>query len=85
LIHDAQHTAAELPALSFLGHSAMDYAVGLGHAAGVKRVTLYHHDPLRTDVELDAIVDSFRKFPVPVEAAAEGMELDLCATRDGVR
>jgi len=77
LIHDAQHTAAEFASRSFMGHSAVDYAVGLGREAGARRVLLFHHDPPRTDDELDAIVEGFRSSPVPVDAAAEGAVIAL--------
>ena len=56
LIHDAQHTAAELPAKADFGHSAVEYAVGLAEGCRAKQVLLFHHDPPRTDDELDAIV-----------------------------
>lgn len=72
LIHDAQHTADELPSRALFGHSAADYAVRLGGLAGARSVLLFHHDPTRTDAELDAIVASFAGGPVPVTAAAEG-------------
>ncbi len=77
LIHDAQHTAAEFPAVSFLGHAAIEYAVGLAEAAGVGTLILFHHDPSRTDDELDAIVAAHQGGKVEVVAAAEGMVLDL--------
>lgn len=77
LIHDAQHTAAELPARVAWGHSAADYPVRLGELAGAKAVLLFHHDPTRTDDELDAIVESFADAPIPVTAAAEGAVIDL--------
>lgn len=77
LIHDAQLTSAEFPALSPQGHSAVEYAVGLAEAAGVKRLLLYHHDPARTDEQIDAMVASHRDHVIPVEAAAEGTVLDL--------
>jgi len=77
LIHDSQHTAAEFPSRSFMGHSSIDYAVGLGTEAGAGKVLLFHHDPPRTDDELDAIVESWRDAPVPVEAAAEGVTISL--------
>jgi hypothetical protein len=73
LVHDAQHSAAELPGLAYLGHSAIDYAIGLAERAGAGRVTLFHHDPTRSDAELDVIVER----RVQVEAAAEGMVIDL--------
>ena len=77
LFHDSQHTAAEFGAKSFMGHSAVDYAVGLGREAGAGKVMLFHHDPPRTDSELDAIVESWRGAPVPVEAATEGVTITL--------
>ncbi len=77
LVHDSQHTAAEMPALAFLGHSALEYAVGLGVAAGAKAVALFHHDPHRTDEQIDAIVAGLGEPGVPVIAAREGMVLTL--------
>ncbi|MGI8685473.1 MAG: MBL fold metallo-hydrolase [Acidimicrobiales bacterium] len=77
LIHDAQHTAAEFCPKAHFGHSAVEYAVGLAEAAGAGRLVLFHHDPQRTDDELDAIVATHQHASVPVSAAAEGMVLDL--------
>ncbi len=77
LIHDSQYTAAELPARASFGHAAADYAVRLGELAGARSVLLFHHDPDRTDVELDAIVDSLASSPLLVTAAAEGNVLAL--------
>jgi phosphoribosyl 1,2-cyclic phosphodiesterase len=72
LIHDAQHTAAELPSRAIFGHSAADYAVRLGELAGAGSVLLFHHDPARTDAEVDAVVESFAGAPISVQAAVEG-------------
>lgn len=77
LVHDAQHTAAELPARAALGHSAADYAVRLAERAGARSVLLFHHDPHRTDDAVDAMVAGFAGAPVPVTAAAEGTTVDL--------
>ena len=75
LIHDAQYTAAEFPSRRHFGHSAIEYAVGLADMAGARSLVLFHHDPSRTDDELDAIVEALAGAPVPVSAAAEGAEL----------
>lgn len=83
LVHDARYTAAELEAKRRLGHSAVEYAVGLAGAAGVGRLLLFHHDPSRTDDEIDSILAACPGRPVPVSAAAEGMVVDLPA-RDEV-
>lgn len=77
LIHDAQYTAAELPARIHFGHAAIDYSVGLAEACGVGQLLLFHHDPPRTDAQLDAIVAGLRDAPLPVAAAAEGMVITL--------
>jgi phosphoribosyl 1,2-cyclic phosphodiesterase len=55
----------------------VEYAVGLAEAAGVKRLLLFHHDPARTDDQIDAIVAAHRGNAIPVEAAAEGTVIDL--------
>lgn len=72
LIHDAQYTAAEFPVRRAWGHSTIDYAVGLAEAAGAGRVVLFHHDPRRTDDELDQIARSLASAPVPATIAREG-------------
>lgn len=77
LVHDAQHTAAELPSRVSWGHSAVDYPVRLAELAGARQVLLFHHDPNRTDAEVDELVAAFDGGPVPVRAAAEGTTVDL--------
>ena len=69
LLHDAQLLASDLPAKAHFGHSTVDYAVGLAERAGVGRLLLFHHDPWRTDGEIDAIV---RCRGARVAAAVEG-------------
>ncbi|HVL04538.1 MAG TPA: MBL fold metallo-hydrolase [Acidimicrobiales bacterium] len=77
LIHDAQHTAAEFTDRAFLGHSAVEYAVGLAEAAGARTLVLFHHDPARTDDEIDALVVAHAGGRVEVVAAAEGLTIDV--------
>jgi ribonuclease BN (tRNA processing enzyme) len=77
LVHDAQFLAAQFPGVAYLGHSAIEYAIGLAVAAGAHSLLLFHHAPDRTDDELDAIVASFSNAPIPVIAATEGTELQL--------
>lgn len=72
LVHDAQLVAAEVPERAAFGHAAAEYAVGLAEAAGAARVALFHHDPDRTDEQIDAIVARFTNAAVPVFAAAQG-------------
>ena len=77
LIHDAQHTAAEFGDRAFLGHSAVEYAVGLAEAAGARTLALFHHDPARTDDEVDALVVAHAGGTVEVIGAAEGLTIEL--------
>jgi ribonuclease BN (tRNA processing enzyme) len=77
LVHDSQHTAAELPRLGFLGHSAIEYAVALAQRANARQFALFHHDPWRTDAEIDALVGQHAAAPVRVFAAHDGMVMDL--------
>ena len=81
LIHDAQYTSDELLTTRrrYFGHSAIDYAVGLGRECGARRVLLFHHDPARFDRELDAIVRRLEGCSPPVDAAVEGAVYDLSA------
>lgn len=83
LLHDSQYTAKEFAARAHFGHSTIDYAIGLGAAAGARHVVLFHHDPQRSDEELDAIVESWRDSDVPVTAAEEGSVLRVGAERHG--
>jgi phosphoribosyl 1,2-cyclic phosphodiesterase len=77
LIHDGQYLAAQFPGVAYLGHSAVEYAVGLADAAHARSLLLFHHAPGRTDDEIDAIVDYLSDSPIPVLAAVEGSELSL--------
>ncbi|MEW6474522.1 MAG: MBL fold metallo-hydrolase [Actinomycetota bacterium] len=81
LFHDAQYTAAEWAARAGFGHSAVDYAVGLAQRAAARRLMLFHHDPARTDHEINELVAALADegAPLPVEAAAEGTVLTLGA------
>ncbi len=77
LFHDAQYTDDELPERASFGHASAGYAVCLAKAAGAKRLVLFHHDPPRTDEQIDEIVASYADVGFPVEAAFEGMDLNL--------
>ncbi len=81
LLHDSQYTAAEFASRADFGHSTVDYAVGLGAAAGVGQVLLYHHDPARTDAELDDILVAHADAGVPVGLALEGAVVEVGITQ----
>lgn len=84
VIHDAQYTAEEYEPKIGWGHSTHEYVVRICDAVGVKRLALSHHDPMRSDDALDALVARDRAnlsegSILDVFGAAEGMVLDLQA------
>lgn len=77
LIHDAQLLAEEVPAQAAFGHAAAEYSVELARRAGARRVVLFHHQPDRTDDELDQVARRFAGAPVPVTVAAQDQVIEL--------
>ena len=82
-IHDAQYTAAEYPDKVNWGHSTVEYAMLVAREAGVGQLALTHHDPLRTDDQLDELAEYARKTMkeakshIKVFAAAEGHTIEV--------
>ena len=60
LIHDGQYTMTEYEAGKIgWGHSPVEYAVETAERAAVKRLVICHHDPLRTDSQIDSLAREF--------------------------
>jgi phosphoribosyl 1,2-cyclic phosphodiesterase len=59
LIHDAQYTETEYAGKIGWGHSTYEQALAAAGRAGVKRLALFHHDPDRTDDQLDALAETY--------------------------
>jgi hypothetical protein len=60
LIHDGQFTAAEYAAgRAGWGHSSIEHAMSVAEACGARRLALVHHDPMRTDPELDRLAEVY--------------------------
>jgi len=78
VIHDAQYELLEYPTKRTWGHSPAELAVDWALAGGVKRLALFHHDPLRSDEAVDRIVESCRR-----RAAASGRGLDVFGAAEG--
>lgn len=77
LIYDAQYTPEEYPSKVGWGHSTWEAGADLARAAGVPQLVLFHHDPMRTDAQLDALEAAARVALPGTVAAREG--LVLCA------
>ena len=85
LIHDAQYTNKEyLESKIGWGHSPMEYVLYTSIKAGVKKLALFHHDPMRKDDELDRLekiiknrVKKIKSASIDVFFAREGLEVEL--------
>jgi phosphoribosyl 1,2-cyclic phosphodiesterase len=83
LVHDTTYTTEEYDHHHGWGHSTFRDGVELGLEAGVKTLVLFHHEPRRTDEELDQRTDECRALvrsrggAMQVLAAAEGLVLNV--------
>ena len=81
LIHDSMYTDEEYPSRTGWGHSTFEQSLRLAKEGGVKELLFFHHDPTRTDDQLDAIVsrmqDEASGSGVEVSAAIEGRIYEL--------
>ncbi|MDQ7778921.1 MAG: MBL fold metallo-hydrolase, partial [Planctomycetota bacterium] len=83
LVADAQYTDAEYEKKRGWGHSSFDQTVHLALDAEIKKLFLFHHDPLRSDLELAEIERTLRKSlkergsKLKVYAAREGAEIEI--------
>jgi len=83
LVHDTQYTAKEyLKGKMGFGHSSYEYAINAAHRARVKHLVLFHHDPNRTDAELQELELFYQgkvegRTKLKVEMAREGRSFTL--------
>lgn len=88
LIHDAQYIENDMPAKHGWGHSLISQVRQLAVDAQVKNLVMYHHDPERTDGELDEIaIESAQYFKsknskIGSYIAAEGLTFELTEKKD---
>jgi phosphoribosyl 1,2-cyclic phosphodiesterase len=55
LLHDTQYTDAEYPKFLGWGHSPVSDTLSFARRARARRLLAFHHEPLHTDDDLDAI------------------------------
>ncbi|MDR1618506.1 MAG: MBL fold metallo-hydrolase, partial [Treponema sp.] len=60
LVHDAQYTAAEYRTHLGWGHSSYEHAINAANKAKVKKLVLFHHDPNRTDEQLEQLEGEYQ-------------------------
>jgi phosphoribosyl 1,2-cyclic phosphodiesterase len=81
LFHDAQYTEEEYPHRVGWGHSSIAHTVTFALVAKVRRLLMFHHDPLHTDAQLETMLMRARELwgeePNGLILSYEGMELDI--------
>ncbi|MFH2202321.1 MAG: MBL fold metallo-hydrolase [Elusimicrobiota bacterium] len=78
LIHDAQYTDHEYEQTRGWGHTTYSSAVRLALESGAKSLCLFHHDPDRSDDDLDRQVEHCQGL-----IRQEGSSLECFAAREG--
>ena len=76
LLHDAQFTESERRLADDYGHATVEETVALAGEAGVGLLVLFHHSPVRTDDQLDRILDAVDS-RVPIVVAREGARIPV--------
>lgn len=83
LIYDTQFTPDEYKVRPHWGHSRPDDAIEIAREANVKQLCLFHHAPMRSDDENDAILARYREVitgnndKFSLVSAYEGLEITL--------
>jgi len=83
LVHDTQYTHKEyLAGKKGWGHSSFEWAINSAHKAGVKHLVLFHHEPLRTDQELEGYYKAYMskirgRTRMKVSIAQEGKTVEV--------
>ena len=74
VIWDGMFTDDELTQKKGWGHSSIEQALDFFEAATISKVLISHHDPSRTDVQLDNLA---RSLPEGVDFAKDGMSISI--------
>jgi phosphoribosyl 1,2-cyclic phosphodiesterase len=82
LVHDSQYTEKEYRVGKLgWGHSSYEHSINAAHKAGVKKLVMFHHDPNRTDKQLEQLETEYRtkvrgKTNMEVMMAREGLLIE---------
>jgi phosphoribosyl 1,2-cyclic phosphodiesterase len=80
LFHDSQYRPAEYASRVGWGHSSIEDTLAFAKLCKVKKLELFHHDPMHTDAQLNQLYAEFianRKFDFEVALCAEGNVYEL--------
>ncbi|MEM9221241.1 MAG: MBL fold metallo-hydrolase [Pseudomonadota bacterium] len=77
MIYDAMYLDNEYPKFVGWGHSTPGKALELAKRAGVEHTILFHHDPNRTDDEIDALAAGIEAKGISASFARQGNTVRL--------
>ena len=77
VIYDSTYLESEMERYRGFGHSTWEQGIKLCKAAGAKRLALFHHDPSRTDSQVEEIERAAQARFSGAFAARDGLILDL--------
>jgi hypothetical protein len=84
VLHDAQYSQKEyLKGRKGWGHSSIEWAINAAARAGVKRLILIHHDPERTDDQLDELQQTYER-AIRTRTPAGQPVLDFVFAKEGM-
>ena len=78
LIHDTQYTAKEYKKHLGWGHSSYEHAISIAKKANVKKLVLFHHDPNRTDEQLEKLEQNYQQH------TAKKAAMQIIMSREGL-
>ncbi|MFC3880211.1 MBL fold metallo-hydrolase [Algoriphagus namhaensis] len=76
LFHDGEYTQEEYRTKVGWGHSSMEDAISFGQICHVKKLAVFHHDPLNSDAKLEQI------FSETIEKVQPNYKVILCKEGD---
>jgi phosphoribosyl 1,2-cyclic phosphodiesterase len=81
LIHDAQYTIEEFKKHLGWGHSSYECAIDMACRAKVRKLVFSHHDPNRTDEQLETLEKKYKNetgtSPLEIIMAREGLAVEV--------
>jgi ribonuclease BN (tRNA processing enzyme) len=80
LVHDSQYSSSEYPRHVGWGHSTFEQALAFAELAGVKHLVHFHHDPARSDKDLELLIREAARKNKPsfrVTGGTEGAVFEL--------
>ncbi len=77
LLCDGQYSDDEWTARAAFGHSSWGYVARFARSCGAKMLRVIHHDPKRTDEELDRAAEGLRAIDPAFDFAKEGERIVL--------